>query len=447
MVNRFCVVFLIFVYICVIPTLCLGDLSVLREVVITPKGVNAAANIGLVNSSANVRLDTAKVDIYVGRPVEGPLAPLSLHVKTAFTLINESSNELKLTVGFPVSNSWYSSFKLDHFTVVTDGAVREVFRRKSSYPRNLTHEYVSGEKGPGKAAPPNDEPSQDGARLFGRQFIGQETFQNLMVWEEAFSPSQQKKVAVDYEIDIPLQENKLVRQKVEGNYKGVWPQEANNVPLHFLQKLASGRYYFFDYYLTSGSSWVGPIAFEDVTLHFDSWWRDLEFHSTIKKGDLGWSNRILDPSLPIAATYQIRNEEPTANIYFAIRPRKENKSIESTTHSTPMDLSGYYVLYREGDLFGKVAGYMRIGEQRGNQFLIGNAYPTGDAEKVWNGSGVIDGSEGYYDWVFTDGKKGRTTFRIDKTGNLHGKVRGSGINWDFVAQREVKVLQPSNKTE
>lgn len=54
----------------------------------------------------------------------------------------------------------------------------------------------------------------------------------------------------------------------------------------------------------------------------------------------------------------------------------------------------------------------------------------------WKGSGADNKNKGYYDWVFTDGKKGRTTFRIDKSGNLHGKVRGSGINWDYVACRE-----------
>lgn len=330
MVNRFYIVFLIIVFTGVAPSLCFGDLHVVKEVVITPKGVHAAANIGSVNSSVNVRLDTAIVDIYVGKPGGGTLAPLPLNVKATFTLINESSHKLKLTVGFPVSNSRYSSFKLAHFSVVTEGAAREVFRRKSAYPRQLTHEYVSGTKGPGKTAPPGDI-TPDSSNLFGEQLIGQETFQNLMVWEEAFSPSQKKKVVVDYKIDIPLQENKTVRQKVKGNYKGVWPQEANNVPAHFLQKLASGHYYFFDYYLTSGASWAGPIAFEDVTLHFDYWWRDLEFHSTIKKGEIGWSNRTLYPDLPIIALYQLRNEEPTENIYYAIRPGKNNTPGESTS--------------------------------------------------------------------------------------------------------------------
>lgn len=76
---------------------------------------------------------------------------------------------------------------------------------------------------------------------------------------------------------------------------------------------------------------------------------------------------------------------------------------------------------------------MRISEQHGNQFLISIAYPMGDPAMDWKGSGVVNGNNGFYDWVFTDGKKGRTTLRIDKSGNLHGMVRGSGISWDYVA--------------
>ena len=192
MIYRFNIALTIFVCICVLPSLCLGDLNVVREVIIAPKGVNAAANVGSVNSSVNVRLDSATVDIHVGKPGGGKLAPLPLNVKATFTLINEFSHELKLTVGFPFSNSQYSSFELDHFSVVTDGDVREVFRRKGAYPRQVFHEYISGKKGPEKAAPPEDI-TLDSVKLFGKQLIGQETFQNLMVWEEIFTTSQQKK--------------------------------------------------------------------------------------------------------------------------------------------------------------------------------------------------------------------------------------------------------------
>jgi hypothetical protein len=100
------------------------------------------------------------------------------------------------------------------------------------------------------------------------------------------------------------------------------------------------------------------------------------------------------------------------------------------------DITGTYILYREGDKLGKVAGKMKISAQQGNQFKIGIASPTGNPARDWKGKGVLKGDGGYYDWIFKDGKKGRTTFRIDASGNLHGKVRGSGINWDYVASKE-----------
>lgn len=319
--NRFCLILFVMVLIVAVPDLCFSDITVLKEVVIAPKGVHAAGNIGSVNTSVNVRLDRAKVDIHVDRPDTGGSAPLPLLVRASFELVNESSEELSLTVGFPISNSRYSSFQLSHFGVVTDGAVREVFRRESAYPRQLTHEYVSGRKGSGNAAPPGDI-TRETMKLFGKQHMGRESFQNLMVWEESFAALQRKKVVVDYEIQLPLQENRTFRRKEKGNHKGVWPQEANNVPVSFLQKIPPGAYYFFDYYLTSGASWAGPIAFEDITLHFDQWWRNCDFYSTINPDEIVWSNQTLNSDFPVTALYKLRDEEPTENIYFAIRPDK-----------------------------------------------------------------------------------------------------------------------------
>jgi len=102
----------------------------------------------------------------------------------------------------------------------------------------------------------------------------------------------------------------------------------------------------------------------------------------------------------------------------------------------PADIIGRYALYREGDLLGKVVGHMEISAQKGRQFSIGIASPTGNPALDWQGNGVLRGAGGYYDWVFKDGKRGRTTFTIDRSGNIHGKVRGSGINWDYVARRQ-----------
>lgn len=53
----------------------------------------------------------------------------------------------------------------------------------------------------------------------------------------------------------------------------------------------------------------------------------------------------------------------------------------------------------------------------------------------WSGEGDFDGTRGFYDWVFADGKRGRTTLQMDSNGTLHGQVRGAGIDWDYMAMR------------
>ncbi len=295
------------IYISVVASsLCFGDIVFVREALITPKSVNAAVSIDSVNSSVNVRMDLAKIDIHIATPGDGAFDPLPVTVIATFELVNESSDELKLTVGFPISNSEYSSFELSHFHVVTDGTVREVFRRTSGY-------------------------------------------SNLMVWEETFSPAQRKTIVVDYEIEIPLQENKVVRKRVESRKERL-SLEVNGVPVQFLQKVDSGSYYFFDYYLASGASWAGSIGFEEITLHFDHWWRDLEFYSTIEQNKLSWSNLTPHSSIPIVVTYQLRDEEPTENIYFAIRPGKNNHPEFSPLENKKTLLAESRAQWKKGEL-------------------------------------------------------------------------------------------------
>lgn len=322
MTTRFRTALAVFLW-CTLSAPAHADVTVVKEVVIGPKRAAAAANIGSVNSSPNVRMTSAVVDIFASAPKDGTTSPLTLTVKALFDLENQADEGLKLTVGFPVSNSLYSSFDLTYFRVVTDGGVREVFRRKSSYPRQLVHEYISGEKGPGEAVPPADIASET-TKMFGNQYMGRETFQNLMVWEESFAAKQKKKVEVSYEVQVPLQAKSIVRKKVEGNYKGIWPQEANNVPPGFLNRLPEGSYYFFDYYLTSGASWAGTIGAEDVRLHFGPDWQDHDLH-TSTRGKLVMSGGVnAGPGAPTSYNYLLRDEEPVENIYFAIRPGKDN---------------------------------------------------------------------------------------------------------------------------
>lgn len=297
-----------------------ADLIVVREVAIGPKTVHAAANIGAVNSSPNVRLEKAVIDITVGRPfVDNSGKPLLIAVRGTFLLVNQSDQQLELTVGFPVSNSEYSAYALEAFRVATDMKTREVFRRKSGYPRRLTHEYISGMKGPGSAKPPNDV-YESTMHLFGRQQMGKDELHNLMVWQERFSPYQEKSVKVEYEFTLPLQEAEVLRKKVKGNHKSVWPQEANNVPPAFVESLPDKSYYFFDYYLTSGASWAGTIGVEEILMSFDQWWYDVEFYTTIDIDELAWAPRKAKPADPIWMYYVIEDMDPSENLYFAIRP-------------------------------------------------------------------------------------------------------------------------------
>lgn len=53
----------------------------------------------------------------------------------------------------------------------------------------------------------------------------------------------------------------------------------------------------------------------------------------------------------------------------------------------------------------------------------------------WRGTGKLNGTRGYYDWSFDDGKTGRTTFTYDPEFDLlEGSVRGD-LSWDFKATR------------
>src|SRR5438552_18860343 len=95
------------------------------------------------------------------------------------------------------------------------------------------------------------------------------------------------------------------------------------------------------------------------------------------------------------------------------------------------DLVGTYGLYAPNDPDVTAVPMMRIVSQDGNRFVIRIAVPSGNPAVDWQGRGVIDGNQGHYDWVFPDGKTGRTTIRLDADGHLRGQVRGSGIDWDY----------------
>jgi len=311
------------------PALSLADLTVVREVVTAPRTVNAVANIGLVNGSARVAMTRARVDIRVGDPAPRG-GTVSVAVYAVFDLENITGDQVEMTVGFPVSNSEFTSFELEWFRVETDGEQRDVFRRTGSYPRRIVHRYVSGPSGPRAAKPPQDAATAEG-RLFGQQSIGSEHFQNLMVWSERFGPYRKRRVEVRYELGIPLQENSVVRTMAEGNYKGIWPQEANNVPLSFLGRIPDGAFYFFDYYLTTGASWSGPIGYEEVLLHLGPAWKGHRLYFSVSPGPRPLSGMGKDTEMQTTYRYTLKNSEPAENLYFALMPPEMSAGPDGST--------------------------------------------------------------------------------------------------------------------
>lgn len=95
---------------------------------------------------------------------------------------------------------------------------------------------------------------------------------------------------------------------------------------------------------------------------------------------------------------------------------------------TPLETT--YSLYRI-DNRSRLITTMTIFNQQGNSFRI-----QGDR---WDGTGNINGTQGYYDWRFLDGRTGRTTFTVQSDGSLIGHVQGSGIDWVYIAIPQLKL--------
>jgi hypothetical protein len=102
----------------------------------------------------------------------------------------------------------------------------------------------------------------------------------------------------------------------------------------------------------------------------------------------------------------------------------------SSTYSAA-DLSGTYELRKLNEPNGEVITIMRITFWENDNFLIRG--------QGWVGTGKLKGKEGYYDWKFDDGKSGRTTFKLNNDGSLNGSVKGSGIDWDYIAKRSTNI--------
>ncbi len=309
-----------------------ADLEIVREVTIAPKNGRVLANIGSVNQSYNIRMIKAVVEIEVGKVPAEDKEPVVLNVHALFTMKNESPEKMDLTVGFPVSNSRFSAFDFKSFLVETGGFPRSVFNRLTGYPNYMKHFYVSGPEKESYTELP-DYPelnAESGApdtygfkrrNVFVVEKIGEQGFHNLMVWREMFEPDQTQIVDIRYTIEIPPQKNKWEQKKAKGNYKGIWPEEANNLPISFLESIPHKEvFYFFDYYLVSGASWKGTIGEEVITLRLDDSWGGHKLYSNhrdklTRTGELGTGEN----NVGLTYTYILRDAEPTDNLYFALK--------------------------------------------------------------------------------------------------------------------------------
>lgn len=335
------------------PVAAWADVAMVREVVVSSKTGPATANIGPVHRSCDIEMKEARVDITVGEPQKEREDLVIVETRAVFLMANTSDNELVLTVGFPVSDSTYSAFKLIDFKVTSNQQEKSVFNRITHYPSHLEHSWVSGPQ-----SSPDELPDAASTRdLFGnyhgdlenKTAVTEEAYKenatrprrvprinlsallspkavlradrsaivhNLMVWREDFSPKEERTIEVRYAMEIPLQKNKSVTKQIVTNGKGILIEEANNCPHLFLKTLKWECYYFFDYFLTTGASWKGPIGGEIITLHLPEYWRGQQPYCS--KPDR------LKQTDPLTWIYTLTNEEPQENLYFAL-PKRMNK--------------------------------------------------------------------------------------------------------------------------
>ena len=296
-----------------------GDLSAEREIILSPERGRVVANIGAVGRSDTVSMKQADVTISVGERPRDREARVDIRVHAVFSMENTSSETVLLAVGFPVSDSSWSAFEFDFFEVATDGEARSVFQRVGGYPRRLDHRHVSGPDPLAHGGLPDLAAGAEGVnQLFGTSRMGEDRFRNLMVWTETFAPGQSRTVDVRYAIAIPSRVSKWKEITVTTSIKGPHPDEANNLPTAFIDGLPeTDTYYFFDYYLTTGASWHGPIGRETITLELDPSWRGHKLF--FSRDDAAGAVEESTGESDLRHRWVLENAEPEANLYFALK--------------------------------------------------------------------------------------------------------------------------------
>jgi hypothetical protein len=97
-------------------------------------------------------------------------------------------------------------------------------------------------------------------------------------------------------------------------------------------------------------------------------------------------------------------------------------------------LNGTWDLYSNTNgIIGKTPDQsMNIMTFDGNKIVVQGISP---GDTYWIGLGELNGSEGYFDWRFNDGRYGQTTFKVDKNGNLDAHSLSFTVDYQYLAKR------------
>jgi hypothetical protein len=194
----------------------------------------------------------AVVDINVGAPAAGNDKPLNVSVKATFRMRNTVAMPTTLVVSY-LDPSLPESGKMEGFAVVSNEERKEV--RLSS--------------------------------VAGFHYY----------WMEDFKPSEERVIKVEYVLRVPRQSPQELekRRGVKGIFELLSPKT---------------DYFIFEYSLTSGATWEGPITKEIVRLHFSDAWTP----QTVLCNQAGRLKQE-NPSLWV---YELKDEKPAQDLHFAL---------------------------------------------------------------------------------------------------------------------------------
>jgi len=205
-----------------------------------------------ISERPQIEMYKAAVDINVGVPSAEGDKPLDVNIKATFLMRNREAEETTLPVSY-LYPLLPESGKMEGFAVVSNKERKKVELDQ-------------------KAAP---------------QYF----------WMETFKPREERLIQVEYVLRVPRQSQQELekRRGVEGIFELISPKT---------------DYFIFEYSLTSGATWEGPITKETVRLHFSDTWTP----QTVLCNQAGRLKQE-NPSLWV---YELKDEKPAQDLHFAL---------------------------------------------------------------------------------------------------------------------------------